>query len=215
LSTQESNKQLVVSTRKGTDTIRAVVHIAYIRRYAGVEDVQTQDMRIWMQWRSEAERCKIALSTDTSCSVTLTHPAGTREFQMTREDLQQAAKPFLESLEVPLQRIAQSHNLVYASLRGQGQVGDSGTLHAYAPPPRRVTQLILVGGVTESPVVRAYVEKVVGCKCCQLEGDSRSSVSRGAAIHAALMMGALAGGLELSDGLYVEQLQSRTSGFQM
>lgn len=132
---------------------------------------------------------------------------------MTRADLRDAAEPFLDRLAVALQRIARSHSLAYAQASSEQE--HSQTVDKFAPPPRRVTQLILVGGVTESPVVREYVEALVGCQCCQLEGDSRSCVSRGAALHAALMKGDISGGLELGDGLYVQELQSRTSGFQM
>lgn len=182
---------------------------------AGIEDVEREDPQGWVRLRSQAERCKIALSTESSCSLSVEHAGCTADIQMTRADLQDAAQPFFCRLAVPLQRIALSHNLAYAQDLSRQRQEESVSVDKYAPPPRRVTQLILVGGVTDSPVVREYVEKLVGCKCCQLEGDSRSCVSRGAAMHAAIMMGALSGGLELGDGLYVQELQSRTSGFQM
>ena len=184
-----------------------------MRWCAGVDEVKVNDPQRWVLWRAEAERCKIALSTDGSCTGTLAHGGGTDDFHMTRAHLQEAAEPFLCKLAVPLQRIAQTHNLAYAQNSSEPDHGR--TVDKYAPPPRRVTQLILVGGVTESPVVREYVEAFVGCRCWQLEGDSRSCVSRGAALHAAIMKGDVTGGLELGDGLYVQELQSRVSGFQV
>lgn len=182
--------------------------------HADAEDMKEQDPQSWVVWRAEAERCKIALSQQTSCDVKLEASGSFHEFSMTRNDLKEAAQPFLERLSVPLQRLAQAHSLAYGTGTDSAQ-NENGFVDKYAPPPRRVTQLILVGGVTESPVVREFVETYVDCSCCQLQGDSRSCVSRGAAMHAALMTGELTGGLELGDGLFVQELQSRTSGFQL
>ena len=182
--------------------------------HVGVDQVQEQDPQKWVTWRAEAERCKIALSTQPSCDVKLEVSGSSHAFCMTREDLRDAAQPFLERLAMPLQRIAETHSLAYGTVSESAEKMNE-FVDKYAPPPRRVTQLILVGGVTESPVVREYIEGFVDCSCCQLERDSRSCVSRGAAMHAAIMTGELTGGLELGDGLFVQELQSRTSGFQI
>lgn len=45
--------------------------------------------------------------------------------------------------------------------------------------------------------------------------DPEQAVAVGAALHAGLLTGAAAGGLELMDGSYVEELQGRASGFQV
>eukprot|EP00892_Ulva_mutabilis_P006761 jgi/Ulvmu1/4457/UM002_0182.1 len=166
-----------------------------------------------------AERCKIALTSHDSCTVAI--PAsctGSKEctITMSKAELQAAAEPFLQRLWQPLKRLSQEHHLEFAHYP-DGDCGSAQRQKAdrFAPPPRLVTQLLLVGGATKTPTVRWFLERITGCKRCTLDVDPEHCVAIGAALHAGIMVGKVTSGLEMADSVYVKDLQSRTTGFQM
>lgn len=164
--------------------------------------------------------CKEALSTRLSHQVSLTLPLedGRRlhaiDIVFDRNDLRSAAAPFLERLWTPLQRLADEYKLHYAeTLDGAPHGGGSVVTDRFAPPPRCLSQLVLVGGSTKAPFVADFASRVVGRSACA-GVDPEHCVALGAAIHGGLMQGTLHGGLEMSDSVYVKDLQDRVSGFQ-
>lgn len=173
------------------------------------------------QLRAEAERCKIALSVQASveCAVPTPHgtPSATITVTLSLDDLLLAAAPVLERLWLPMQRLGADYQLAYAhrpdaSARSQVPAAQAGQAR-FAPPLRTISQLVLVGGATKSPVVAAFAERVCGVAAC-MGVDPEHSVALGAAIQAGIMDGSVAGGLEMMDSLYVQELQGRVSGFQ-
>lgn len=167
--------------------------------------------------RKLAEKCKIHLSSEEVCCVDL--PVGgnlSESISMTRADLQTALLPFLNKLWAPLERLGREHHLQFAHYPFDSvKPAQMDQLDRFAPPPRTVTQLLLVGGATKAPVVQQFLEKVTGCKQHHLDVDSEHCVAIGAAIHAGIMVGQVTDGVEMADSVYVQDLQSRTSGFQM
>jgi molecular chaperone DnaK (HSP70) len=182
---------------------------------AGVQEAAVVDTEAHIGLRYEAEQCKIALSTQPEYEVRLDDGKDVVSFVMDTADLQQAAEPFLQRLWAPLQRLGEEYHLEFASYPSGCSKPRLEQQHCFAPPPRRVTQLILVGGVMKSPIVRQFVEDVVGCTALTLGDEAEFCVALGAAVHAGIMVGDLAGGLEVADSVYVKDLQSRTSGFQL
>jgi molecular chaperone DnaK (HSP70) len=81
----------------------------------------------------------------------------------------------------------------------------------WAPPPRRVTRVALVGQVTRLPSVRRFVERLTGVEpCCSV--DPGEAVALGAAIQAGVLEGSV-GQVELMDGSFVADLHERVAGF--
>ncbi|KAG2493563.1 hypothetical protein HYH03_008377 [Edaphochlamys debaryana] len=89
-------------------------------------------------------------------------------------------------------------------------VGPSGR---FVAPPRRLSGVVLVGGGTRLPAVRDFVEEVTGLQV-RPGIDPETAVALGAALQAGLMVGAVGGGLEMSDGGYVSGRHGRAGGFQ-
>lgn len=137
------------------------------------------------------------------------------QVEFSAENLQAAASPFLERLWQPLERLADEYKVQYAE-RGDGRAHEGATQSQdrFAPPPRRLSQLVLVGGSTKAPLVSGFAERIAGLQGCS-GVDPEVCVALGAAVHAGLMEGSVAGGLEMTDSVYVKDMQDRLSGFQM
>lgn len=167
--------------------------------------------------RKLAEQCKIELSSQTTCSIKIpTDDADSSEVTMSQKDLRAAAEPFLKRLWAPLKRLGQEHHIKYAHYPFDcQQPAQPSSEDRFAPPPRLITKLLLVGGATKAPVVREFLENITGCKCHALAVDPDHCVAIGAGVHAGIMVGEVTAGVEMADSVYVQDLQSRTSGFQM
>ncbi|KAI3428105.1 hypothetical protein D9Q98_006488 [Chlorella vulgaris] len=96
------------------------------------------------------------------------------------------------------------------SSRAEGSGSSSGK-DRWAPPPRRITQVALVGQVTRLPSVQRFVHRVTGVRP-QMGVDPAEAVALGAAIHAGVLLGQV-NGVELMDGSYSQDLHSRATGF--
>lgn len=169
--------------------------------------------------RRLAEHCKIRLSSQDTCTVTIPSAGASAKeltITMSQGDLEAAAEPFLQQLWIPLERLAREHHLEYAQYPYGGvQPTKNNPVDRFAPPPRVVTQLLLVGGATQAPAIQAFLERITGCKRCTLDVNPEQCVAIGAALHAGVMVGEVRAGIEMADSIYVQDLQSRTTGFQM
>jgi len=81
----------------------------------------------------------------------------------------------------------------------------------FAPAPRTVTRVILVGGGTRVPAVAALVEAAAGV-APETGVDPEAAVALGAAALAGALAGR-GGAFELGDGSYAPDLHGRSSGF--
>eukprot|EP00887_Chlorella_sp_A99_P001990 scaffold18.g1990.t1 len=81
----------------------------------------------------------------------------------------------------------------------------------WAPPPRRVTRVVLVGQSTRLPTIQAFVERLTGVRP-SLTIDPAEAVALGAAVHAGMLLGQV-GSIELMDGSYSAELHGRASGW--
>ncbi|PRW56798.1 molecular chaperone [Chlorella sorokiniana] len=81
----------------------------------------------------------------------------------------------------------------------------------WAPPPRRITQVALVGQLTRLPSVQQFVARCTGVQP-RMTVDPAEAVALGAAIHAGVLLGELSG-VELMDGSYSQDLHDRATGF--
>ncbi|KAG2431479.1 hypothetical protein HXX76_009493 [Chlamydomonas incerta] len=100
------------------------------------------------------------------------------------------------------------------SSSGSSSGGSSNGGSKYVAPPRRLSGLVLVGAATRLPVVRQYITQVSGLPI-RSGVDPETAVALGAALHAGLMTGRVAGGIEVNDGGYVAAQHGRASGFQV
>ena len=82
----------------------------------------------------------------------------------------------------------------------------------YAPKPRRISQVVLVGSATRIPSVRKLVKDITGIEPCSWV-NPEECVALGAAIQAGILIGGVAG-MELADGSYKSDLHQTASGFQ-
>ena len=164
-------------------------------------------------------QCKEMLSTSSTAEYTLQLPDSNMQMVkccLTQDDLRAALQQLQPRLEAPLQRLADqfklqlmlSNNLSNNSvLLPAAQVQDR-----FAPPPRAVSQLVLVGGSTKCPHVSSLAEQLCNCKACT-GVDPEHVVALGAALYAGMMQGEVAG-MEMTDSVYAEGQHDRVSGFQ-
>ena len=170
--------------------------------------------------RDIARACKEHLTSSEEFKATLPASlaqlgdAGSVTMTVPRTVLDDAMQPVLQRLAAPLERLQKDYKLAlkgnFLDLASNG----AGAHHRFAPPPRQVTQLVLVGGSTRMPAIRSFAEQMCGRGACT-GVDPEHAVALGAALHAGLMEGSVSSGLEMTDSVYVQKLQGRTSGFQM
>ena len=94
---------------------------------------------------------------------------------------------------------------------GQQQQRQQQSEDRWAPPPRRVSRVVLVGQSTRLPSVQVFVERLTGVKPT-LAVDPAEAVALGAAVHAGMLLGEVEG-IELMDGGYSAELHGRASGW--
>lgn len=81
----------------------------------------------------------------------------------------------------------------------------------YAPKPRTLGKVVLVGGGTRSLAVRSFVKDLTGLDGLQ-DIDPEAVVSFGCAMYAGMLMGQVEG-CEMTDGSFVADAHSRVTGF--
>jgi len=84
-------------------------------------------------------------------------------------------------------------------------------LNKWAPPPRRISKIALVGQITRLPSVRNFIQTITGVEPCS-SIDPGAAVALGAATHAGVLLGSV-GSVEMMDGSFVSDLHSRVTGF--
>lgn len=159
----------------GADIDNAVMGylVEEFRRANGI-DLRGDKMAM-TRLKEAAERAKIELSSMVTTDIDLPFIAqdasGPKHFHMTltRAKLEELARPIVERVESPLRQ-------VLASAKG-------GALE-----PKDVDKVILIGGQTRMPLVRNFVEGLVG-KPAERGVDPMECVAVGAAIEAAVMTG--------------------------
>jgi len=179
--------------------------------------------------RALARSAKEALST--SEAVTIDIPAGgsgRQRVPLTRSEFEGLTEPLLRRLWPPMEQVASSVMLEWAGrpawaaksklptpadLIGSRTKGDlvDAVADKYAPPPRRVTRVVLAGAATQMPAVRRLISSASGVEP-DLSVDPEHAVAIGAAIHAGLLTGEISRGIELMDGSYVSGQHGRASG---
>jgi len=163
-----------------------------------------------LRLRGAAEAAKVALTAAEDTAVELHLVPGS---PVARVALSRAR---FESLTAPL--VGRVVDLVKKAAAEAGvELGPSAApdpAAPYAPPPRRVSHAILVGGGSCVSVVRAAVAAVVGFEPVA-SIDPEACVALGAAAMAAALAGDVAGGggFELADGPYAPHLHGRATGF--
>ena len=156
----------------GTD-IDAAVRNWILESFKEKEGIDLRDDLTAMQRiRDEAEKAKIELSSSVSTTINLPFIAvsGSEpkhlEVTLTRAKLEDLAEPTLRKLEPPIRSALEDAKLT----------------------PDDIDKVILIGGPTRMPVVRAHFESVLGKKV--VGGvDPMQSVAIGAAIQAGILGG--------------------------
>jgi len=139
---------------------------------------------------------------------------GAVEVVLTRAAMEEAVDPLLRRLWEPMRRAGSAVHLEWAA-RPFGEVAPApvgGVVRdRFAPPPRRITKALLVGGGTRMPAVQALVAEVTGLKP-DVSLDPELAVALGAGIQAGILAGQLSGPLELMDGSYNSLMHNRAIG---
>ena len=141
---------------------------------------------------------------------------------LTRDDLEQVARPLFNDIATVLDRIGKdlfiewnmdpydaitTKEMVAVSI----QESMSEKADPWAPPPRKVSKVVMVGQITRLPMVFDYVRRVTGVEPCS-SVDPGEAVALGAATQAGILKGTV-GNVELMDGSYSIDLHDRTTGF--
>jgi molecular chaperone DnaK len=155
------------NTRLGGDDIDAALTDELARRMAA--KLQTHvDTGLLARLHEEAESAKIRLSTETETRVEIPFAAGEQSFStvLTREDLEILARPIVQKTRVNCLR-----SLSDAKLK-----------------PTDLDEVILVGGQTRMPMVRALVREVFGREP-NVSANPDEAVALGATIQAGILEG--------------------------
>jgi len=151
---------------------------------------------------------------------------------MTRDDLERLCEPLFVELATVLDRIGKDLFIEwrvgpFEAISGhdramkrkndtddrEGRDGIRGgkSRDPWAPPPRTVTKVVLVGQITRLQMVVDYIRRVTGIDPdCSV--DPGEAVAIGAATQAGILDGSV-GSVELMDGSYSIDLHDRTTGF--
>jgi len=182
-----------------------------------------------LQLRNAVKSAKESLSEDEEAIIPMLEDDAGQAAVLTRVAFEELTAPLVQRLWAPLAESGAAAMLQWADepgwntaqppaspakLMGSATKGDLvDTVDSkYAPPPRRINRVVLVGAATRMRAVRELVECVTGIKPTY-EVDPEHAVALGAAIHAGLLTGQLQSGLELMDGGYVADQHNAVSGF--
>jgi molecular chaperone DnaK len=158
------------NTRLGGDDIDAALTDELARRLAA--KLQTHvDAALIARLHEEAEAAKIRLSTETETKVEIPFAKGEQSFStiVTREELETLAKPVVQKTRANCLR-----SLSDAKLK-----------------PADLDDVILVGGQTRMPMVRALVQEIFG-----REPNTTANPDEAVALGATIQAGILEGGVQ-------------------
>jgi len=156
----------------GTDIDNAVVQhlLEEFRRQTGVE--LRSDRMAMVRLKEAAEKAKIELSnlvtTDVDLPFIASDASGPKHLHVTlsRAKLEQLALPIVEKIRDPVMRVLNDAKL----------------------EPKDIDKVILIGGQTRMPLVRKFLEDIIG-KPAERGIDPMECVAWGAAIQAAVLAG--------------------------
>ena len=147
------------------------------------------------------------------------HVEGVVDTVMTRDDLELVCKPLFTEIAIVLDRIGKElfiewdtdpFEAISRDSVPERRAGD-GAADPWAPPPRVITKVVLVGQITRLEMVVDYIRRVTGVTPdCSV--DPGEAVAIGAATQAGILDGSV-GSVELMDGSYSVDLHDRTTGF--
>lgn len=139
---------------------------------------------------------------------------------LNRDDLEQVSRPLFNDIAIVLDRIGKDLFIEwnmdpYTAITAKEFVAmskqESNKADPWAPPPRKVSKVVMVGQITRLPMVFDYVRRVTGVEPCS-SVDPGEAVALGAATQAGILKGTV-GSVELMDGSYSIDLHDRTTGF--
>jgi len=139
---------------------------------------------------------------------------------LNRDDLEQVSRPLFNDIAAVLDRIGKDLFIEwnmdpYTAITAKEFVvmskQECKKADPWAPPPRKVSKVVMVGQITRLPMVFDYVRRVTGVEPCS-SVDPGEAVALGAATQAGILKGTV-GSVELMDGSYSIDLHDRTTGF--
>ncbi len=156
----------------GTDIDKAIIQVLLqdFRSRTGID--LAQDRTAMARLREAAEQAKIQLSNLTSTDVDLPFIASDSSgpknlhYALTRTKLEEVARPIVSKTEQTIRKVMSDAKLA----------------------PTSIDKVILIGGMTRMPLVRKFVEDVVG-KPAERGVDPMEAVAIGAAIQGAVLAG--------------------------
>ena len=185
--------------------------------------------------------CRNAKEALAEADVSRIYVEGAVDTRMTRDDLERLCEPLFEEIATVLDRIGkdlfiewrvgpfdaiagrrqgayqinhmetETHGDGDGDGDGDGEVTMKVSRDPWAPPPRKITKVVLVGQITRLQMVVDYIHRVTGIEPdCSV--DPGEAVAIGAATQAGILDGSV-GSVELMDGSYSIDLHDRTTGF--
>ena len=156
----------------GTDIDKATIQVLLqdFKSRTGID--LSQDKTAMARLREAAEQAKIQLSNLTSTDIDLPFIASDSSgpknlhYTLTRTKLEEVARPIVSKTEETIRKVMSDGKL----------------------PPASIDKVILIGGMTRMPLVRKFVEDVVG-KPAERGVDPMEAVAIGAAIQGAVLAG--------------------------
>lgn len=147
-------------------------------------------------------------------SAVLNVPGSPKPVNLSMNDFDTCCASLRDRMTVPLERMGKSLRLTWNA--EPWRPGQAPLTHAkldrFAPPPRKISRLVLVGAAVRTPWVLELVREITG-----LEPDLKVNPEHAVALGAATYAGGLEGSVtsfELLDGAYNSKLQGRASGWQ-
>lgn len=169
----------------------------------------------------KAARCaKIELSTKDETTIMVPNgydQSKPVEVTLSRQEMELTTSWLRFKLGPPLERLGKECHIEWSGEIPSEELlqlgnGKSAEKDKFAPKPRKITQVVLVGSATRVPSVRQLVKKITGVEPAT-SVNPEECVALGAAIQAGLLVGNLKG-MEMADGSFSEELHGRTTGFQ-
>lgn len=160
-----------------------------------------------------AEAAKVALSGADGASVELRLVDGAPPVRVaiTRDRFESLTAHLTARLWPVLERAAAEAGVALAAGAEGPKPPPPAAADRFAPPPRAVTRVVLVGGGTRVPAVAALVAAAAGV-APEAGVDPEAAVALGAAALAGALAGR-GGSFEIGDGAYAPDLHGRASGF--